>query len=82
MATHIADCKTLVDIVLPALSEEGALKVMIGANPGKLVQNYPLLAVALYAQCLSDEPIIVNLMMPGVRSFLKRLAHKGVGFSE
>jgi len=82
MSTHVADCESLVDDILPDLCGDGAYNANIDTTPGRILEDYARLAVALYAQSLSDSVVTINLMMPGIRSFLKRLASNGVGSSE
>ncbi|KAK4150604.1 hypothetical protein C8A00DRAFT_36778, partial [Chaetomidium leptoderma] len=79
MSTHIADCEALIEEALPALCADGAYHVSVETTPGRVVESYPSLPVALYAQGLAENAVIVNLMMPRIRAFLKRLASNGVG---
>ncbi|KAK7424326.1 hypothetical protein QQX98_000594 [Neonectria punicea] len=82
MSTDVEGCEALVSDVLPIMYGRGAHNASITATPSKVLEDFGKIAIVLYAQSLSESPVSVNFMMPGIRAFLKRLAGKGVGFSE
>lgn len=82
MSTYVAECEALVGEALPALCSNGAFSVSVEEIPRRILEDYGNLPVGLYAQSLCGRAILVNLMMPEVRRFLKRLAGSGVGPSE
>ncbi|KAI0867503.1 hypothetical protein GGS24DRAFT_485430 [Hypoxylon argillaceum] len=82
MSTYVADCKKLVEEALPALCRNGAHHVYIDVTPGRILEDFPTVPVALYAQSLSSHAVLVNLMMPAFCAFLNGLASSGIGPAE
>ena len=81
MATYVEDCEALIRDTLPDLCSDGAFHVNVGPLPGRVLESYGVLSIALYTQSLTGSNIIVNLMIPSVRRFSARMAVNGVGAS-
>jgi hypothetical protein len=81
MSLCIPDCEALIDDALPRSCREDGPETRVDIHPDRIVEDANL-NVALYAQSTTGRAIIINLMMPRLRRFLKRLAGDGVGCSD
>ncbi|KAI5860989.1 hypothetical protein GGS23DRAFT_204165 [Durotheca rogersii] len=80
-ANRIAHCKSLVDYI-HSLFGDGREQWLAETTPGKAMEYYPVLTVALYGQHLGEGSLYVNMRSPALIRFLKRLAENGVGEAE
>lgn len=81
MSTYVSDCEALIDDALPRSCREDGPETRVDIHPDRIVEDDDL-CVALYAQSTTGRAVIINLMMPRLRRFLKRLSGDGVGCSD
>ncbi|XWX02088.1 hypothetical protein V2A60_010120 [Cordyceps javanica] len=77
----VEDCQRL---IAHGLTQEFSVA---GDNSGTIVYAHPAPVltdprVELWAQSVSQESVTVNMLMPGIKGFLNRLAMYGSGYAD
>jgi hypothetical protein len=83
MSTYIEECIEIVEEVIPAHFEfyTEPSKILIETNSRK-ISSKDCLSVGLWAQSQTGSDVLVDMMLPRIRRFLRRLADNGAGAGE
>jgi hypothetical protein len=83
MSTYIEECIEIVEEVIPAHFElyTEPSKILIETNPRKIYSKDGL-SVGLWAQSQTGSDVLVDMMLPRIRRFPRRLADNGAGAGE
>lgn len=77
----VEDCVNLIEGTLGQeySTLDNHASTIVHSTPDLVLQNS---TVQLWAQSLDEESITVNMLMPGIKAFLKGLATYGVGYAD
>ncbi|KAG8427475.1 hypothetical protein J3459_006653 [Metarhizium acridum] len=75
----VEDCQHLISVVLEQEFRVagGDSKTLVYSNPSVILTSP---AVQLWAESLEHESVMVEMQLPGIKRFLRRLAAYGVGY--